>query len=123
MADRIRTTFYLPVTRIAERVAYLRTLDHIRSLQPRDGPPRSGVVVEGYTVSVDDPVVFGGLYWSPTRQEWVRDDIVLLIVDIRPEAFDREAVRELKSRIERFYAEEGADQEELYCTTETISLL
>jgi hypothetical protein len=123
MADRIRTTFYLPVTRISERVAYLRTLDHIRSLQPRDGLQRSGVVVEGYTVSVDDPVVFGGLYWSPTRQEWLRDDIVLLIIDIRPDAVDREAIRELKSRIERFYSEEGADQEELYCTTETISLL
>ena len=123
MADRVRVTFYLPVTRISERVAYLRTLDYVRSLQPREGPHRAGVVVEGYTVSVDDPVVFGGFYWSSARREWLRDEIVLLIVDLRPEAYDPDEVRELKSRIERFYAEEDADQEELYCTIEKISLL
>lgn len=122
MADRVRVTFYLPVTRIAEKVAYLRTIDHVRSLQPRDGPPRSGLVVEGYTVSIDDPVVFGGLYWSSIGA-WIRDDIVLLLIDIRSEAFDPAAVRGLKSKIEAFYAEEDADQEELYCTVQTISLL
>src|SRR6266581_219477 len=100
MADRTRVTFYLPVTRVAERVAYLRTLDHISTLQPSpEGIPRAGVVVEGYTLSTDDPVVFNGLYWSPSKQQWIPDDIVLLIIDFRPDAFNREAVRELKFKI------------------------
>src|SRR6266513_5448485 len=110
MADRIRTTFYLPVTQIAERTAYLLTLDYIKSLKPRAGAPQAGagLVIDGYTVSVDDPPVFGGMYWSST---WIRDEIVLLIVDIPPAKFDRAAMLELKSTIAAFYDRQGARQE------------
>jgi hypothetical protein len=121
MADRIRTTFYLPVTRSAERTAYLRTINHVNSLRPRDGALQPGVVIDGYTVSIDDPAIFGGMYWSSST--WIRDEIVLLIIDIPPAKYDQDAIRQLKLTIAAFYDQEGATQEVLYCTTKEIDLL
>ena len=77
MPDRIRTTFYLPVTRISDTTAYLLVLDHIRSLRPRDGTPSGDMIIHGYTTSIDDPVVFGGLWWSTRRHDWVRLETIL----------------------------------------------
>ena len=123
MADRVRVTFYLPVTRISDRTAYLLVLDHIRSLRPRDGVPSGELVIRGYTVSTDDPVVFGGLWWSERRHDWLRDDIVLLILDFGAGDYDRDKVMGLKRRIQSIYTGENAVQEELYVTVEEISLL
>jgi hypothetical protein len=123
MPDRVRVTFYLPVTRTSDRIAYLLALDHIRSLSPRDGMATGDFTITGYTVSADDPVIFGGLYWSAQRHEWVADDVVLLIIDFVPEEFNPARIHQLKNNIARLYASQGAEQDEFYVTVERMSLL
>lgn len=123
MVDRIRVTFYLPVTREQDVAAYLRVKDHIRSLRPRPGLPSSEPVITGYTVSLDDPAVFSGLWWSEQRHDWEPDESVLLIVDFPPNEYDRAKILKLKQDILNIYAQEDAVQEVLYVTHEEVSLL
>jgi hypothetical protein len=120
MADRIRISYFLPLTNPYDQAAYLRTLDHLSNPQPvADGRPP----VRGFTVSSSDPPVFTGFYWSDEQQIWLQDLISILFVDLPASGQIRAIAAEMKATVARFYAEEGSPQEEIWCTVENIGVI
>ena len=120
MANRIRISYYLPLTNTNDQTAYLRTLDHLRSPHPIvDGNP----LVGGFTVSSSDPPVFTGSYWSDDQQNWLQDSIAILFVDLPASEGIRAIAEEMKAVVARLYDEEGSPQEEIYCTLENIDVI
>ncbi len=120
MSDRIRVSYFLPVTHANDHAAYFRILDYLRS-------PRLAVdahlSVTGFTVSSIDPSAFTGLYWSDGRQIWLQDSISLLFVDLPASDLIRDLAGEMKAMIAQSYAEEGSPQEEMWCTLERIEVV
>ncbi len=120
MADRIRISYFLPLTNPYDQAAYLGTLDHLSNPQPvADGRPP----VRGFTVSSSDPPVFTGFYWSNEQQIWLQDLISILFVDLPASGQIRAIAAEMKATVARFYAEEGSPQEEIWCTVENIDVI
>ena len=120
MADRIRISYFLPVTNTNDQTAYFRTLDHFRSPHPvAAGRPS----VSGFTVSRTDPSVFSGSYWSDEQQTWLQDLMAILFVDLPASGQIRAMAAETKAAVARFYAEEGSSQEEIGCTLENIEVI
>src|SRR6266852_2471435 len=120
MADRIRISYFLPLTNTNDQTAYFRTLDHFRSPHPvAAGRP----FIRGFTVSSSDPPVFTGSYWSDDQQTWLQDLIAILFVDLPPSRQIRAIAAETKAAVARFYAEEGSPQEEIWCTLENIEVI
>jgi hypothetical protein len=81
--------------------------------------------IKGFTTSIDDPVAFRGWYLSEAG--WIDDDIALIFVDRpgRAEDQDSETAKlalTVKAMIAHMYLQEGAPQEELWCTAEQIYL-
>ena len=120
MTDRIRISYYLPLTNPYDQAAYLRTLDHLSNPHPvADGR----LSVRGFTVSSSDPPVFTGFYWSDEQQVWLQDLISILFVDLPASGQVRAIAGEMKGAVARFYAEEGSPQEEIWCTLENIDVI
>ncbi len=118
MADRIRISYFLPLTNPYDQAAYLRTLDHLSNPQPVAHGRFSG-----FTVSSSDPPVFTGFYWSDEQQSWIQDLIAILFVDLPASGQVRAIAGEMKAAVARFYAEEGSPQEEIWCTLEDIDVI
>lgn len=117
MAEFVRAILFLPVRSENERSAYLLILNHLRSRHPGSGHPEP---IGGFTTSTDDPAPFIGYYWSERLGEWIDDAIALLVIDLPA---DRKAdVATIKGYVEKTYREEGATQDEVWCTLERIEL-
>lgn len=115
----LRATFFLPVTTVDDRTAYLRVIDFLRS---------TDLGLGGFTTTTHNPAVLRGFYWSERLAEWVLDDIVVAFVDLTvrddsEEVAARAKIRTIKGRIEAMYEEEGSKQEEVWCTLERIEVI
>jgi hypothetical protein len=121
LAEWTRITYFLPVTSVDDRAAYLRVLNTLRDRHPGSGHANP---VPGFTTTSDDPVAINGFYWSPTQHGWVDDSIVLLFLDCDGDygAVGANAAA-IKAEIAQIYAEEGSPQEEIWCTAEPMRLI
>ena len=117
MANRIRVSYFLPITHANDQIAHLRTLDYLRSPRPS---AEAHLSVTGFTLSSVDPPAFRGVYWSDERRVWLEDSISILFVDLPTSEAVRERAAAMKTTIAQFYAEEGSAQEEMWCTLEGI---
>jgi hypothetical protein len=130
IADRwVRITFFLPVTRASDRTAFYRFIDYLKSQHPAAGGPTLDLEIEGFSYSITDPAPVLGMYWSRQKEQegWVPDDIVLVTLDRPGEPIqDSAPIQEadlLKAKAVEFYSEEGARQEDFWCSVNEVRIL
>jgi hypothetical protein len=124
MDEWTRITFLLPVTSANDRTAYLRVLDFLRSRHPPSASTVTDRSITGFSHSIDEPAAYKGFYWSVRRVEWIPDEIVVLFLDRSGRLIEvAQEARPLKAAIERFYREEGSEQEQIWCTVQQIRLV
>jgi hypothetical protein len=117
-----RVSYFLPITSVNDKTAYLRVLNYLRSRHPQSGHPQP---ISGFTSTVDDPEYFKGYYWS-REHRWVDDSIALLFIDFPKTVTDpglEQEARAIKTVIESYYEQEGSKQDEVWVTAETIHLV
>jgi hypothetical protein len=93
-------TCHLPLTNAAEEKAVNKVIGYLE----RQRKERIGV--QGFTRSSLKSPVFRGYWWSSGRRRWVRENIVLFIIDYKLD-FDDERVSvkvaELQGEVQRWY--------------------
>lgn len=105
--DKVRINVFLPANDAKERMAIDRSLDLVRGMY------------NGVTQSLIRPVSFEGWWWDAKRNKFVRDKIVVLLVDAPYEISDGnldQDVEQIKLEILNFYKQAGKKQKVLWLT-------
>ena len=125
MKALVRITFLLPITKRAHGVACMRVVNYLRSRDPGAKRGETELRVTGFThtTAVRRSSAFQGWWYGPDAK-WIPDDLVFLFIDragslARPTRLVSD-VKLMKKRILNFYREEGAEQQEIWCTVEEI---
>ncbi len=110
--ERTRVVCHLPLNGPEEQEAVNAIFAYIESLRQKP------LGVKGYTHSSARPPSHFGAWWSPSRRRWMREKVVLLIVDFKISFADQELTRvlaELKEVIREAYSHfTGQPQEEIW---------
>ena len=101
---------HLPCNGVAEGLAFDSVITYLKSL--RHGP----LGVQGFTYSEPLPTAFYGYWWSDDRKKWIRDNIVLLIIDYNTDEVHSVSAKisELKAKISECYRQEGSAQDAVW---------
>lgn len=115
--ERTRVIFNLPVGNEGE----FRAVNHVISfLQEQRTQP---IGVGGFTHSLIRNAVFQGYWWSSNLQRWIKDKILLFIVDYHFSPHDpilTDHLRELKNVINDAYRRYGSIQEEIWMVASPV---
>ena len=79
--------------------------------------------MKGYTRTEPRSTTFSGFWWSSKRRQWIRDKIVLCIVDYKIDFGNPrlpDMVKELKSEIHKAYEHFQRKQEEVWVVAHTV---
>ena len=115
--DRTRITCHLPLNNEAEHRAVHAIFTYLQALR------RQPLGVKGFTHTAARPAAVFGDWWSSSRRRWVRDKLVLCIVDYKLPFSSPDlsrVVRELKEAIHTQYARVGSPQEEVWVVAQQI---
>lgn len=81
------------------------------------------IALGGFTYSALKNAVFFGFWWSYDKQRWVRDKIILFIIDYYFHVDDPVIIQhlnELKNVIRDAYRRYGSEQEEIWLVSHSI---
>jgi len=118
--QRTRVTCHLPLGNAPEDKAFAAIINYLRQQR------KEHIGVSGYTVS--DPGSFYGFWWSPSRRQWVKDPVIMLIVDYKipladPDHSLLEYLARLKEQIVAAYSRFGSPQDEIWIVKHSIDLI
>jgi hypothetical protein len=119
--ERARVKLFLPHNNYKERNAINEILTHLQSRRRIKGR----LIIEGFTQSSVLPITFLGYWWSSRRRKWIRDKIVLIIIDywltltVDTSELEKE-IADLRDKIFENYEKYGAKQESLWITAQSI---
>jgi hypothetical protein len=109
--SRTRVTFFLPATGAAEQKAILAVIRYLEEQRKKQ------VSVTGFTRSqLHEPIYFGE-WWDDLIMNWVRERVVLFIIDYELYHEDPQltsALRRLKRAIEKRFATYGKEQKVIW---------
>lgn len=110
--ERTRVFCHLPVNNSEEYQAVDSAFSYLESLRTKP------LGVKGYTHSAVRPPTHFGNWWSSSRRKWIREKVVLCIVDYKVGFNDRELTQvltDLKQSIKAAYEHfTGMPQEEIW---------
>lgn len=109
--------FNLPISNRDEEKAIYLIIDYLQ--QQRE----SLASIRGFTHSLLRDAVYRGYWWSSQRQQWIRDKIVLFIIDYFCSPRDpvlTNHLRELKTSISNAYRRYGRAQEEIWIVASPV---
>lgn len=116
--ERTRVIFNLPLEDRREEKAINFIIQYLQQQRT------DRVALGGFTYSTLKNAVFHGFWWSEDEQQWVKDRIVLFIIDYCFHVDDRiliQHLRELRDVISDAYGRYGSTQEEIWLVSHSIT--
>lgn len=103
--DRLRIICHLPANNSAQSAAIGRFFDYLRN---------PGTGIDGYTSSSPHPALFHGYWWKEDDKQWIRDSIVVCMIDylLEEKKPATDVIANLKRKIDRLYREAAPDERE-----------
>lgn len=114
---RTRVIFNLPIEDENEERAVSDIIDYLQSQRI------SQLGLRGFTHSILKNAVFCGYWWSDDTQQWIKDRIVLFIIDYLFDVDDHvliQHLRELKRIVSEAYRLYGSMQEEIWLVSHKV---
>lgn len=84
---------------------------------------REPIGVKGFTHSEFRPTAFWGFWWDAGRRRWIKDKILLVMVDYRLSFNDERLsvkVEELKRVIRKWYRRYGSPRDEVWVVAQQV---
>lgn len=122
LETRTRVSIFLPHKTVDQRKAFLAVLRYLESQRTRRTP------VTGYTTSSQHLDIFKGAWWGTepgdppeSRERWVGDWLVKLIIDYEGNAEDCEgAIGRFRAQILKLYEDYGTPQSEIWIVAQPV---